>query len=210
MRHQPILYVTSLLIIVIAFFMGSLVFRQVEIIGSAYDQTSILATQPLNSETPTDSQTAKQLMQSAQAAPTIWLNTDTHRPEMAVETASEKLVPNYHLLEDDSAPADQICSSNDLFPALAKPNYFSKSNPVRSWKYVINLLTSPIDHKYYVPIISPLENVNEYTLIDGSTDHDDSTLRSVLSCNEQAMFVPASMMTTLSLISNSVNHSYLQ
>lgn len=210
MRHQPIFYLTSSLIIAITLFMGSIILGHVEKIGSIFNQPSILAAPPLSPETSTHHQTTQQLGQGAQAAPTIWLNTDTRRPGISFEAASIDVPPYYQLFEADPALSDQTCSTDDLFPALPRTETLSSVNPTRSWQYVIDLLTSRKDQKYYVPIISPLKNVEEYTLVDGATTNEDSTTRSVVGCNEQAMFMPASIMTVLSMLSTSLDRRYVQ
>lgn len=195
MRYQPILYITSI-IMAIAFFMGALVFGYVETVNSV---SNPLSTLPAQSDTQTEP--AQQLIQSAQTAPTIWLNTDTSRSEIAVEVAAANVPPDYQLMEADPILSDQTCSSDDLFPALPKGDYFSTGNPVQPWEYVTHLLTLPLDQKYYIPIISPLKNVDQYSLVDDSMDNEDSTVRPVLGCNEQAMAIPASVITALNPLS---------
>ncbi|MCB9099446.1 MAG: hypothetical protein H6632_07900 [Anaerolineales bacterium] len=182
----------------IAFFMGALVFGYAETVNSV---SNPLSTLPAQSDTQTDYQPAQPLMQSAQVAPTIWLNTDTSRSEIAAEVAAANEPPDYQLMEADPILSDQTCSSDDLFPALPKGDYFSTSNPVQPWEFVTRLLTLPIDQKYYIPIISPLKNVDQYSLVDDSMDNDGRTVRPVLGCNEQAMAIPASVITALNPLS---------
>ncbi|MCB0164949.1 MAG: hypothetical protein KDI79_12025 [Anaerolineae bacterium] len=198
------------MIVAITFFMGALTFKYVETVNLISPPPSTLPVQPFNPDSQTDYQSANKLMQSAQAVPTIWINTDTTRSKISIETASEKVMPDYQLLEADPVLPDQTCSTDDLFPALPKSDNSSNVNPVRPWEYVTHLLTPSTDQKYYIPIISPLKNVDKYSLVDGSFDNDDRTVRPALGCNEQAMLVPSLITTAFSPLSIVLDHIYLQ
>ncbi|MCB0196871.1 MAG: hypothetical protein KDJ65_33280 [Anaerolineae bacterium] len=145
---------------------------------------------------------ANKLAQSSAATPTIWLGTDTAKPNFSVDLEKPSHEIQFHLTGAKEDSFYQACSVEHL--ALHGQRLDRSLRSSLSLRSLADVLTSAVDYEYFVYIWSPLDDVETYALNSDTELYKEAVTdgsHSALDCGEQTMLIPASLMVHLSTFS---------
>lgn len=130
---------------------------------------------------------------SIDAAPSIWLGTESVEQELSVKLTESVLPVQFHLITSEPVSLQQTtCPLGN--PVVLKQIKSDHLQAKWSLGHMSDWLATTLNPPYFIQVRSPLENVESYALVDGANHADEGVGHPAYGCEKHTQLAPDSLL----------------